>query len=257
MILSRRVSLGGVQLDELDESIVIRGIDTGVPHESLDAVSRMGGAGQRLVSQHWETLDVSVRWAMDIPKRQLARRREVFEAVTSWAMQNGWLTVNYMTGRRMYVDKTILPGSGDMWNWTDEFTITFRAYNVPFWQDEQPISIVRNGITTVSASINIPGQARTVLDVSFKNTSGASMDTLSVSAGGNTISLSGLGLASGSTVAISHGTDGLLRIMKGSTSVYDKYTGSDDLYVNPGACTVSITAGKTGNATISATGRYF
>ena len=257
MILSRRVALGGVQLDQQDASIVIRSIDTGVPHESLDAVNRMGGAGQRLTSQHWETLDVSVRVAIDVPKKNLSKRREVFEKIVAWALRKGWLTVSYLTGRKMYVDKVILPGSGDMWNWEDDFTITFRAYGVPFWQGDTPTTETLTGITTSSASITVPGQAQTVLDVSFKNTSGSSMDTLSVSAGGNTISLSGLGLASGSTVEISHGTDGLLRIMKGSTSVYDKYTGSDDLYVNPGACTVSITAGKTGNATISVTGRYF
>ena len=76
MILSRRVALGGVQLDQQDASIVIRSIDTGVPHESLDAVNRMGGAGQRLTSQHWETLDVSVRVAIDVPKKNLSKRRE-------------------------------------------------------------------------------------------------------------------------------------------------------------------------------------
>ena len=111
MILSRRVALGGIQLDELDESIVIRSVDTGVPHETLSAANRMGGAGQRLTGQHWDTMDVHVRWAMDIPKTDLARRREVFEAVTSWALKKGWLTVSYMTDRRMYADKVILPSS--------------------------------------------------------------------------------------------------------------------------------------------------
>lgn len=255
MITSKRVSLAGEQLDELDNRIVIRSVDTGVPHETLQAVSRMG-AGQRMTVQHWDSLDVRVSFGIDIPKTNLAERREVWEKVMSWALQKGWLTVGYMEGRRMYVDKTILPSSGNLWAWADDFTITFRAYNVPFWQDEQELTIVRNSITTASVAINVPGQMQTVLGVAFKNTSGSALTSLSVSAGGNTVSLSGISVASGSTVEITHGTDGLLKIRSGSTSLYDKYTGADDLYVNPGANTVNITANKSGNATISVVGRY-
>ena len=47
MILSRRVALGGIELDELDESIVIRSFDPGVPHESTGAENRAGGFGSR------------------------------------------------------------------------------------------------------------------------------------------------------------------------------------------------------------------
>lgn len=52
MILSRRVSLGGKQLDEIDEMIVIRKVDPGVAHEAVQAVNRMGGFGQRMTNQH-------------------------------------------------------------------------------------------------------------------------------------------------------------------------------------------------------------
>ena len=83
MILSKRVALGGVQLDELHDAIVIRSIDPGVPKESISAVSRMGGWGQRMTGQHWDTLEVSVTYAIDIPKREMILRRQVFEAVTA------------------------------------------------------------------------------------------------------------------------------------------------------------------------------
>ena len=81
MILSRRFSLGGKQLDEIDEAVVIRNVDTGVSHESVSAVNRMGGYGQRMTSQHWESLEVSVTFAINVNKRELERRREIFDAV--------------------------------------------------------------------------------------------------------------------------------------------------------------------------------
>ena len=48
MILTRRAALGGIQMDELHEAIVIRGIDPGTPQRTLTGVSRMSGAGQRV-----------------------------------------------------------------------------------------------------------------------------------------------------------------------------------------------------------------
>ena len=64
MILSKRVALGGVELDELDDSIVIRSVDPGVPHESTGTENRAGGFGSRLTMQHWDSLDVTVAFAI-------------------------------------------------------------------------------------------------------------------------------------------------------------------------------------------------
>ena len=256
MILSRRVSLGGVQLDEIDESIVIQSIDPGVPHESVTAVNRMGGAGQRMTGQHWESLEVTVTYGINLPKRKLAERRAVFDKVNAWANQTGWLRVTWLPGKRLYVDKTVLASSGDLWRWTDEHQLTFRAYNVPFWQDEAASTVRRSNASTGSLVLGIGGNVRSVLDVLFKNTSNDTLTSFSITAGGSTITLTGISVASGGTLTIDHGTDGLLRIMSGSTSLYSKYSGSDDLYVDPGEVAVSFTADKTGLLMIQNYGRY-
>ena len=103
MILSRRVKLGDVYLDSLDSSIVVRRVDTGVPHESVSAVNRMGGFGQRMTSQHWETLEVAVTFAIDLPKTSLTARRAVFDSVKDWANHKDWLKTNQMPGKRMFI----------------------------------------------------------------------------------------------------------------------------------------------------------
>lgn len=256
MILSKRVALGGVQLDELHDAIVIRSIDPGVPKESISAVSRMGGWGQRMTGQHWDTLEVSVTYAIDIPKREMILRRQVFEAVTAWALKKGWLTVNWMEGRRFWVDKVIIPGSGDLWNWTDEYTIVFRAYNVPFWQDELPANAVSNTAASGRVWIQVGGNMPTVLDATFQNRSGMTINNLWVQAAGRRITLANLGLGGSSTLTISHGTDGLLQIKIGSTSVYSKYTGADDLIVNPGNVAVDYSADRAGTLTVQSYGRW-
>ena len=256
MILSRRVALNGAQLDEISPWIVIRSVDAGVSSEDVSATSRMGGAGQRMTSQHWTVKDVKVTWAIDIGKEYMAERRAIYDEVVAWAMQKGWLTVSYMEGKRMYVDKTVLPSFGDPWAWTNEFTFTFRAYNIPFWQDDTPASVVNANVTSGYAMIGVPGHVETVLDVSFKNISGRSIPNISFSANGNTLTFTGVNLAANQTIEISHGTDGTLRAYRGSASVYGLMTGSDDLFVNPGNVVASVSATRAGRFTVQAYGRY-
>lgn len=259
MILSRRVELGGIQLDGIDSSIVIRGVDPGVPHENISAANLMGGAGQRITSQHWETLDCAVSYAIDKPKTDLAGRRAVFDAVNTWALSKGWLKTNEMPGKRMRVDKVILPGGGDMREWTKEYQIIFRAYSVPFWQDEEAEEETETLAANTDAfiGINVGGNTQTVLDIEFTNTSGGTVSTFRVSANGRTISLSDFSLANGKKLILTHGTDGLLQITADGTSIYNKQAeGADDLYAVPGYNTVSVRAGGAGSVTVSAFGRY-
>ena len=258
MILSRRVALNGQYLDTLYGSIVIRGIEFDAPKMNIQTIDKMGGVGQRVTSCRYETLDVIVKWAMDVPKSDLIMRRKIYEDVCRWANHGGWLTVNFLPERRLWVDKTELSSAGDLRDWTGEYTITFRAYGVPFWQDVFPSSISQTSYSGGTLSLPIPGAFRTVLNIEFKNTSGSTLNTFSVAVGGYTIGLSGLSCANNSTLKITHGTDGLLKILVGTTSKYDKRTATsaDDLYVDPGTASVTVTTERSGNLTISAYGRY-
>lgn len=253
MILSRRIALGGTQLDSLDNSIVIRNVNVGVPHESISAVNRMGGFGQRVTKHHWETLDVSVTFAIDIKKRNLTGRRAVFDKVIKWALGCGWLTTNQMPGKRMLAEKAVIPSGGDMWNWTGEYTITFRAYGVPFWQDATATS-------DSSGSLTVPGELQTVCNAEIENTGNSTIDSLTVTAGDSTMTFSSLGLDAGETLKIGHENNGVLWIRIYDTynlyrSAMSKRTGgsADDLYVDPETVSVSASAGS---ASFSCYGRY-
>ena len=257
MILSRRVAIDGAYLDEIHEAVVIQGIDTGVPSESLESTERMGGYGSRLTKQHWDTLDVHVRFGIDVRKDNLELRRQIWEDVVKWARTSGWLTVSYMPDRRMYIDKAVLPASGDLWRWTESFTITFRAYNVPFWSTITPTTVTADKFTSGSRVITVGGNAPGVLDILFENQSGKTISDFEVIAGGNKLTLKGVNLAAAATLSITHSHDGILRITAGTTSVLDKRTGADDLYVKPGDVTVTVSASRAGKLTIRNYGRYY
>lgn len=262
MKLSRRIAINGNQLDQVDPSIVIRSIDPGTTKETVQTSGKAGGSGQRITEKHWDSLEVSVSYAINIPKKQLAARRAVFDAVNAWALQKGWVTINYMPGKRMYNQSVTIPSSGDLWEWESEFTITFRAYGVPFWQDSQAATATIEEEDSGSGSITVPGVAKTVCEADITNESSGTINTLEVNAGSSSFSFTNLGLEAGERLVIGHYAEtGDLYIRKYTglvaTSVMDKRTGGsdDDLFVNPGANAVTITGG-TVSATVSAYGRY-
>ena len=262
MILSRRVALGNEHLDEIDDAVVIRGVDTGVAHESVNAVNRMGGFGQRMTQQHWETLEVRVTFAIDVNKRDLARRREVFDRVMAWANRKAWLRTTAQPGKRMYADKVVLPSAGDLRDWTNEYTIVFRAYGVPFWQEVTPATLEIQKITEGKKAFEVGGTVRTVADVTARNISGKTINNLTILVGDSTFTFANLGLGGTETLTISHGNDGLLKIRAGTDSstrsVFSLRTpeSSDDLYVDPGIVTVGIESQRALRVTVKAAGRF-
>lgn len=260
MRLSRWVRIGGSgpQLDEVHERVVILGVDPGTPSETLNTAARMGGSGSRVSAQHWDSLDVTVTFGIDVPKRELETRREIFNNVKKWALsaKGSHLYTNQMPDKRVYIDKVVFPNGGDMFNWTKSYDIVFRAFSIPFWQDETPGQVMQGLITSGSVNIDVGGDEQTVIDADFKNKSGMTINRFVISAGGNTLTLTNLELGGSETLSINHGADGLLRITAGERSVLDRRTGSADLYVLPGANTVSIEADRAGELTVRAFGRY-
>ena len=262
MILSHRAALNEVQLDSLDDRILVQGGDEAAGKYQIASVSLFGGVGQRITNRHRDYLEVTVRFSLRVRKSDMQTRSALLERINAWAEPGGWLTLNYKPGRRLRVVCAQYPAPGDPWNWTGVYAVVFRAYAVPFWQQNPPgmLSATGSGITR---SIGVAGNTDTVLELSFKNTSGAVCGSFTVDAGSSMISLSALGLASGETLHIDHTVDGLLRIRVQSSSgsyrsVLDKRTpeSSDDLWVPPGTATVSVTAQRTGTLTLSCAGRY-
>lgn len=258
MQLAHRVALNGVQLDSIDSRIIIKSVEEGAGKESISAVSRASGSGQRITGRRRDTLDIVVKFSLNIDEADMQERSEALEAVNRWASAGGLLTLNYKPGRQIRVILAQAPGAGDPWEWTNVYSLTFRAYGVPYWEDAAGASVRQQGVSSGSLTLGVNGSAETVMDVSFKNTSGSTVNTFSVTAGGKTIALTGLGLANNATLTIDHDENGLIRMKIGSTSVLDKRTAesADDLTVKPGAVSVSFTAGGAGTIQVTCKGRY-
>ena len=261
MQLKRRVALNGAQLDQVDSRIVISSVEPGDGKESITAVDAASGYGQRITSRRRSTLDMVVKFRIlerGHSASGLQNRAEVLEKVNAWAAGGGLLTVNYKPDRQLRVILAQAPGEGSLWDYTKEFTITFRAYGVPYWEQVTPGSeVIDEGGSSGTEIVLIGGSAKTQADVTLENTSGSTVDTVSISVGDNTMSFSNLGLADDEILTIDHTDDGLVRIRildtndayrdamakRDATSANDFMTAPGNTicaYEATGACTMTL-----------------
>ena len=265
MILAHRVALNGVQLDELDDRINIKGIEEGAGKETIGAAAMAGGAGQRITNRHRDTVDVTVKFSMLIEPELLQERSALLEKINAWAAGGGYLTVNYKENRRLQVICAQAPGAGDQYEWTSVYTITFRAYALPYWEEETPKSGTSGVSAGGSVAIEVEGSTETDADIVLENRSGMLIENVTINAAGSLMEFESLGLNGGEKLVITHETVNDRRLLK----IYIDHSGTkrsamamrtpasaDDLYVKPGSRTFSFDADRACKMTVNVRGRF-
>jgi len=260
MQLSRRVALGGVQLDAANSAIVIRGVETADGKESITAVGTAAGFGQRVTGARRDTMDIVVRFAIDIRKTNLSGRAAALEDANAWAARaagGAWMTVNYRSGRRIFVRLVQAPGEGNIRDWVKEFQMTFRAYEIPYWEDAEESTKSAESGTSGLEAFTIGGSAPAQIDITVENTGEGTINEISIAAGGKSMAFADLGLLAGETLYIDHTDSGLVRIrIKDSNNTYRSAmakrasTADDDYLAQPGTTSFSYLAD--GSCTVTA-----
>lgn len=261
MQLAHRAALNGVQLDEIDPRIIIKGIEGGAGKETVTSTGTGAGDGTRITGRRRDTVEVQVRFSMNIRRDVLEERSAVLEAVNAWAARGGWLTVNYKPNRRLWVDEAVTPGEGDLWKRFSEYTITLRAHAVPYWQEENGASGATGTGTSGSGALTVNGSAKTLAEAVLQNMSGATVNAASITIGGKTMTFENLGLGGNEALRIDHViTNGknVIRIRAGARSVLALRTGgsADEFEVSPGNCAFSFTAQRACKLTVESRGRF-
>ena len=261
MQLAHRAALNGVQLDEIDPRIIIKGIECGAGKETVTSVSTGIGDGTRVTGKRRDTVDVNVRFSINIRRNNMVERGTVLEKINAWAVNGGWLTVNYKPNRNLLVDEVITPGEGDLWKRFDEYTITFRAHAVPYWQEENAISSSTATGSSGSGSISVAGSADTVAECVLQNMSGATINTASITIGDKTMTFEGLALGNGESLVIDHAVlygKYVIRARIGSRSVLSlrTYSSADEFELAPGSNAFRFSAQRACRLTVSCRGRF-
>ena len=264
MKLAHRVSLGGVQLDEIDERILIKAVEVGAGKETVTAVSTGSGDGTRVTGKRRDSVEVQVKFSMNIRRDNMEARGELLEQINAWALQGGWLRVNYKPNRRLWADEVAVPGEGDLWKRLTEYTITFRAHAVPYWTEETPGTGSTGVASAAAGSLMTGGSAEAVADAILENRSGAMINSASITIAGKTMTFASLGLDGSERLEIDHViTQGknVIRIRIRNAqgqyrSVLEKRSGPDEFTVKPGDTAFSFEAQRACRLTVNVRGRY-
>ena len=255
------VALNGIPINSLDGSIVLQGVDEQAPNWNLTASTRAGLIGQHYINVEKRYRDVIVRFALANRSNYIGREG-VLNAICRWAAKGGKLTLSYRPDKELRVVCVALPAMTDMLQWANPYQITFRAYDVPQWintfANAAEISTA-NGQTTLS----VVGTSGGKLRVNAVNNSGSVCDTATIISGGQTIQLTGLGLANGETLILDYTDNDIQRIrIKSASGAYRSVlakrsvTSVDDIWLNEGPNQISVTSGVVLDWTLSAYGRW-
>lgn len=267
MQLSRRAALNEAQLDEVDERILISGIQESPGELTATATPILdgegGGMGSRVAGVQRSGKKIRVLFRLRVRKTEQAARAQLIDAVNTWAAGGGILTIGSRPEQRMRVRCSQEAEAGDMRDWTREYALTFEANESPYWENIAETSATGPNNRSGSFELQVPGNLPNVLDLNVRNVSGALINKMTVSAGGYSFKFTELGLAANEELIADHTSRRIIRIRirnaAGSyRSVLIRRTdeSDDELRVKPGAVTVSYTADRAVSVTARCRGRF-
>lgn len=255
------VSLNGILLSDLDQKIIIQGIEEAAPSWNITATSLARRYGQRVTQREYRYRDVTVRFAIaEISNMQ--EREDILQAVRDWARNPGWMKVSYREGQRIWATCNAMPQVAGINRWAEAYAIVFRAWSMPEWEAEEADSATAAGISG-STQITVQPSAGGPMRIEAGNSSGGICNAISVTAAGQTMSFGSLGLRHGETFVMDYDENGLQRIrIRSAAGIWRSVLESrseesvDDILLAQGTSAISFTAGASLNWRFYAYGRW-
>lgn len=257
-------SLNGVSMHQVDPSIIIQKVTEAAPSWNVTAGSKATLIGQRYGGTERRFREVQIAFAI-AEMRNLQSRETVLQKVASWAAEGGALTLSYRPGQWLFVVCASLPAVNGIDAWAENYTITLRAYDKPYWENAAETTVTKTG-ASASISMNMANISTdwSKLQIRAVNSSGSVCNTLQVTANGETFKMAGLGLANGETFEVDYDDKDIQRIrIRSSGGVYrsalaKRTTDSaDDLKVKPNVQnTIACSANVSLAWTMSTHGRW-
>lgn len=133
------VTLRGASMSELDDAIIIRDIEEMPPTEDRLDSKRALHAGTRVTSIVRRTLPVKIVFV--IREYDSTKRAAIMDKIAEWVGAGGEMTVSTRPGKRLFVKPEKTPRLGSSLKWTEDLELTLTAYEQPFWEDVDMVSV--------------------------------------------------------------------------------------------------------------------
>lgn len=253
------VWLDGMGLEDISPRVKIKTIEPGAPAMTLKTADNAKYSGVRFLMQKEGSRTVKITFRILEADEQ--RRENIFSDILAWA-HGSRLELADRPGLYLPVLCTAFPVMKNQRDYSADLTMNFTAFN-PAWRAMVPTTTTLKTTAGVSASAYIqpPGtEDATFLEFEVKNTSSGTMNTAAVTVNGRSFSFTGLGLASGGTLAVKYDDDGLLSIVTlgGVSKLHCRTAQSDDdlLLYQCKPNKVAVTTATVADVKLIGRGRY-
>lgn len=264
MILRFDVALDGRSMSALADEIIIRDVIEEPEERDLYRRNRANSPGQIVTGAVRRSLKVRVLYV--IRTQDVQRRAQILDMISAWAQAGGALSVTYRPGIALQTTLEEPPSLSSSLRWRQDLTLTFSAYEVPFWRST---SAKEHGLVTGEAVDGLYGYTgeimcestadSTPVSARMRNASGMAMTRLYITVGDTRFAFESMSVDPGRYVVIAYDQHGTLSIKDDQGTQLMQYrTGAsdDDLICKPGANAVSVSADVPVIGTLSYHERY-
>ena len=210
-----RISVGGVQMDTLDNNLLILDIRySGLQRDiKTQQTANLGGL---VVS---DTYDASnkVTVVFELHIYDIAKRNEACQKVAKWAEAGGSLVTNERSGqflRNVVCEQ--FPTIESAKNWTDPLTVVFSSTYVPYWVSSSESTRLLTG-KNVSGTLKLDGNTGYSL-IGVTVTALERFTKLQLTVGDTVLSLDGLDVAVNKQILVDYANYRYLRIRRRTPS---------------------------------------
>ena len=256
------VALNNVELHSIDPAIVVRSVQEASPTWNISTGTKAGGAGMFVNGLDKQYREVSIKFAI-MERTDLNKRMRILQDVAGWAANGGDMTVSYRERQRLRVMCAQLPAIDSIRGWTDDFTILFRAYIVPFWESQDKEQVTVAATTNDYGRLMVRETGGGKLCAIGANNSGSSVTSIFIA---NSASYNGITMSctipTGSSIVFDYDENDLQRIRKLTGTTYTsvlqyRSADSDDaIILNHGANSIHVTSDKAMSWTLYTYGRW-
>lgn len=224
MITRYEAIIDGIALSSINPDIIIHDINPVIGEYSYKTNTIAKRAGGLLTNEVLGSASVVI--SFEIHNYSIQKRQQICQDIIQWA-RGSVLETNDRKGQFLRGKCVSFPYVNSALEWTQIMTLTFSAFEQPYWQ-EKAESVLELSGTTNEGTLFVPGNAENTL-VEAVITPVSTMANITINVGDTTMTLTGCGATTANPVVISYDSKRFLSINVGSTSILDKRTGDDDL----------------------------
>lgn len=234
MLLRFDATNGGAKFSEIAEEVIL--LDIVEQPAEMNVQKAQYGKGPGTLVSSVERTALSVQLVYVIRTQDPVRRAEVQRMVTKWATSASSLEISTRPGQSLRAKVYNTPVQISALRWTDELTITFTAYELPYWVDANVQTLTCNtnqfvftgmfAITTEDIDVPIPVSCM----AQVRNTGDVLTDLL-LQVGNSKIECKGLDIPHGNLFVIESSTGHDMSIKDTSTGasyLHTRTAESDD-----------------------------